>query len=130
VPGRAGSLTPLKANAGRSQALYLFVSRHDFLVEPAGLGVFRRIVAAQLVEHFADGKFIYFSHRNLLCAARGKVYWTIDSKKRICRVGKGALCAVPTGGVKTADYADRSWWARRKSAFAHPTESGEDRVVI
>jgi hypothetical protein len=31
---------------------------------------FGRIVAAQLVEHFADREFIYFSHRNLLCATR------------------------------------------------------------
>ena len=32
--------------------------------------IFGRIIAAQLVETFADGEFIYFGHRNLLCATR------------------------------------------------------------
>jgi hypothetical protein len=59
-------MAALKAEARRSQALYLFVSGSNFFVELAGLRVFWRIVAAQLVEHFADRKLIYFSHRNLL----------------------------------------------------------------
>src|SRR5712672_3485271 len=59
----------LKANACRPQALYLFISGSNFLVELTGFRVFWRIVAAQLVDHFADGKLIYLSHRNFLCAA-------------------------------------------------------------
>ena len=70
VRGLASSRTALKANARRSQALYLFVSLHEFFVELAGLRAFRRVVAAQLVEHLADGKLVYFSQRSLLCAAR------------------------------------------------------------
>lgn len=69
APSRSASIATLKAEACRSQALYLFVSCSNFLVELADLCVFWRIVAAQLVEYFADGKLIYFSHRHLLCAA-------------------------------------------------------------
>jgi hypothetical protein len=53
-------MAALKAEACRSQALYLFVRGSNFLVELAGLRVFWRIVAAQLVEHFGDGKLVYF----------------------------------------------------------------------
>ena len=66
APSRAASMAALKAEARRSQALYLLVSGSNLFVELAGLRVFWRFVAAQLVEHFADGKLIYFSHRNLL----------------------------------------------------------------
>src|SRR5580700_851856 len=69
APSPSASIATLKAEACRSQAMYLFVSCSNFLVELADLCVFWRIVAAQLVEHFADGKLIYFSHRHLLCAA-------------------------------------------------------------
>jgi hypothetical protein len=58
APSRAASMAALKAEACRSQALYLFLSGSNFLFELAGLRFFWRIVTAQLVEHFADGKLI------------------------------------------------------------------------
>jgi hypothetical protein len=69
-PSRASSLAGLEAACCRSQALYFFVNRLNFLVELHDLRFFERIVAAQLVEHFADGEQIYFSQPNLLCATR------------------------------------------------------------
>ena len=56
---------PLESESCRFQALYLFVSRLNFLVElhdPRGVLC---IVAAQLVEQFANGEFVYFGHRKL-----------------------------------------------------------------
>jgi hypothetical protein len=56
---------PLESESCRSQAPYLFVSRLNFLVElhdPRGVLC---IVAAQLVEQFANGEFVYFGHRKL-----------------------------------------------------------------
>jgi hypothetical protein len=44
APGRAASMAALEAEACRSQALYLFVSGSNFLVELAGLRGFWRIV--------------------------------------------------------------------------------------
>src|SRR5258705_10150080 len=58
------SRSRLEPSCCRSQALYLFVHLLGFLVELHELGFLRRIVAAQLVEHFADREFIYFGHRN------------------------------------------------------------------
>jgi hypothetical protein len=58
--------SPLKAVSRRSQAPYFFVQRLTFFVEPRRLRFFWRIGAAQLVEHFSDREFSYFSHRNLL----------------------------------------------------------------
>jgi hypothetical protein len=66
APSRASS-TRLKAAGCRSQALYLFVSRFNVFVDLIDLRVFR-IVAAQLIQQFADGEFIYFGHRDLRCA--------------------------------------------------------------
>src|SRR5260370_30764991 len=70
APGRARSRSRLEPSCCRSQALYLFVHLLGFLVELHELRFFGCIVAAQLVEHFADGEFIYFGHRNLLRAIK------------------------------------------------------------
>jgi hypothetical protein len=59
---------PLKAESCCSQTLYLFISRLNFLVELTDLRGFWSIVAAQLIEHFANGEFGYFRHRYLHCA--------------------------------------------------------------
>lgn len=68
--GRVSSLAPLEAESCRSHALYLFVNRLNLLVELRDLRAFLRIGAAQLIKHFADGEFSYFSHRKLLCAGK------------------------------------------------------------
>jgi len=70
APSCASLPAGLEAACCRSQALYLFVNPLNFLVELHDLRFSGRIVAAQLIERFADGEFIYFSHRNLLCATR------------------------------------------------------------
>jgi hypothetical protein len=67
APSRAGSLIPLKAASCRLQALYLLVNRFSFLLKPRDLR-FWHIGAAQLIEHFADGEFVYFSHGKILFA--------------------------------------------------------------
>jgi hypothetical protein len=68
APSLASRLASLKTESCRSQPLRLFVHRLDFVVELHDLRVFWRIGAAQLIEHFANGEFSYFSHRKLLCA--------------------------------------------------------------
>ena len=55
----------------RQAQLYLFVHFLSFLVELHGVRFFGRIIATQLVEHFADGEFVYFGHRNLLYVTWG-----------------------------------------------------------
>src|SRR5258705_4318686 len=67
VPDRGPDLS---RRVAALQALYLFVHLLGFLVELHELRFFGCIVAAQLVEHFADGEFIYFGHRNLLRAIK------------------------------------------------------------
>jgi hypothetical protein len=66
TPGRARSRSRLEPSCCHFQALYLFVHLLGVLVALHELRFFGYIVAAQLVEHFADGEFIYFGHRNLL----------------------------------------------------------------
>jgi hypothetical protein len=68
APSRASWVAALNAESCRSQALRFFINRINFLVELHDLRVFWRIGAAQLIEHFANGEFSYFSHRKLLCA--------------------------------------------------------------
>jgi hypothetical protein len=67
APSRAGSLIPLKAASCRPQVLYLLVNRFSFLLKPCDLR-FWHIGAAQLIEHLADGEFVYFSHGKILFA--------------------------------------------------------------
>ena len=56
---------PLESESCRSQALYLFVSRLNFLVELHDPRGFLCIVAAQLIEQLANGELVYFGHRKL-----------------------------------------------------------------
>jgi hypothetical protein len=65
APSPAGSL--VKAASCSSRALYLFVKRLSFLLEPRDLR-FWHIGVTQLIEHLADGKFVYFSHSKILYA--------------------------------------------------------------
>jgi hypothetical protein len=69
APSCAASMAALKAEACRSQALYLFLSGSNFLFE---LGWSSRFLAHRrgaACRALADGKLIYFSHHNHLCAA-------------------------------------------------------------
>jgi hypothetical protein len=50
-----------KAAGCRPQALQLFLTRPTFLVESGSLRLLR-IISAQLLERFTDGKLINFSH--------------------------------------------------------------------
>jgi hypothetical protein len=56
-------LVPFKAKSLRSQALYLFIKRLNFLSVSCALG-FRRIGAAQFFQCFLNGEFGCLSHGN------------------------------------------------------------------
>jgi hypothetical protein len=70
---RAGSSAPPRAASCRSQTLYLLVKRLIFLLEPRDLR-FWHIGVTQLIEHFADGEFVYFSHGKILTARFSRVH--------------------------------------------------------
>src|SRR5262245_28483538 len=84
--------TTLEAPPHRSQALSFFVERFDLVVEQRALGL-RRIVAAQLVEHFANGEFRRFGHGQVtplgrLCERRSTLAsgpWS--NERRMLRAG-------------------------------------------
>ena len=41
---------------------------------------FWHIGATQLIEHLADGEFVYFSHSKILCAIRGRLPVTLQGR--------------------------------------------------
>jgi hypothetical protein len=66
----AGCTTNISGFDLRQAQLYLFVHFLSFLVELHDLRYFWAHHCGAACRDFADGEFIYFGHRNLLCATR------------------------------------------------------------
>jgi len=73
--GRAGLLARCEAKSFRSQPCYFPILLADFLVELRELRFRRRIAAAKLVEHLADGELACFGHGSTSLQVASRDRW-------------------------------------------------------